>query len=408
MTKVIDEFGLRIPLLTTATGEIIDGHLRLKAAMALGLSEVPTIVCDDWSDAQVKAFRLTVNRSATWATWNLEAVAEELAELNALHFDLDLTGFGGREIEELLAETSDQSGIDALSAVPTRPTSRPGDIWLCGKHRVCCGDATSSVDVSRLCGSTVPPLMVTDPPYGVNYDPTWREKAGLGVQRQVGLVRNDDRVDWHEDFRLFQGNVIYCWHAGLYAALVASSIEQCGFKITSQIIWAKQHFALSRGHYHWQHEPCWYAVRQGTSANWKGDRKQSTIWEISNLNPFGRESADEADVATRHGTQKPVELMRRAIVNHTVRGDVVYDPFLGSGSVLIAAETTGRICYGLEIDPGYVDLIVERWQKLSGNQAVLESDGRPFCDIMANRAGDEYAVAEGEPELTNAVVGVAQ
>src|SRR5207302_6941073 len=175
------------------------------------------------------------------------------------------------------------------------------------------------------------------------------ERAGLGRQRQTGTVVNDQQVDWSAAYGLFPGDVAYVWHAGVHAAEVAVGLESAGFRIRSQIIWAKQHFALSRGNYHWQHEPCWYVVRQGRSARWCGDRKQSTLWEISNLNPFG--SGKPSDIATGHGTQKPVEVMRRPIVNHTERGELVYDPFLGSGSTLVAAEDSGRICYGIEIDP---------------------------------------------------------
>jgi DNA modification methylase len=261
----------------------------------------------------------------------------------------------------------------------------PGDLWLCGGHRVLCGDATEATAVERLLGADVPLLMVTDPPYGVNYDPLWREEAGLGAQRQTGRVENDDRVDWSEAFALFPGDVAYVWHAGLYAGEVASSLQRCEFGIRSQIIWWKQHFALSRGHYHWQHEPCWYAVRAGKPASWCGDRKQATVWEVSNLNAFGGEKA--TDTITGHGTQKPVELMRRPLLNHTERGGLVYDPFLGSGSTLIAAEDTGRVCYGLELSPAYVDVIVQRWQKLAGHKAVLEEDGRSFDEIGREREG---------------------
>jgi DNA modification methylase len=193
-------------------------------------------------------------------------------------------------------------------------------------------------------------------------------------------------VDWAEAFRLFRGGVAYVWHAGLYAGEVAASLESCGFAIRSQIIWAKQHFALSRGHYHWQHEPCWYAVRQGGSGRWTGDRKQSTLWEVSNLNPFG---GDGADTVTGHGTQKPVELMRRPMLNHTEPGELVYDPFLGSGTTLIAAEETGRVCYGIEIDPAYVDAIVLRWQKLTGRQAIREADERLFSELREQGRADQ-------------------
>jgi DNA modification methylase len=248
--------------------------------------------------------------------------------------------------------------------------------------------------------------MVTDPPYGVAYDPMWRQQAGLGEQRQTGAVRNDDRSDWSAAYRLYKGDIVYCWHAGLYAGIVAAGLEQCSFRIYSQIIWSKQHFALSRGHHHWQHEPCWYAVRQGRSAKWRGDRKQSTIWEVSNLNPFGGDGGEEPeDVSTGHGTQKPIELMRRPSLNHTEPGDIVYDPFLGSGSVLIAAHTTGRICNGLEIDPAYVDVIVERWQKLTGEDAILDADGRTFGQVAAERS---QAAARASHEVVATAVGNLQ
>ena len=163
-------------------------------------------------------------------------------------------------------------------------------------------------------------------------------------------------------------------------------LEASGFHIRSQIIWAKQHFALSRGDYHWQHEPCWYAVRQGKSSNWCGDRTQSTLWQVANLNPFG---GSEKEEATGHGTQKPVELMRRPILNHTARGDIVYDPFLGSGSTLIAAEVTERTCFGLDIDPRYVDVVVKRWEKLTGKKATLEGDVRTCHEIAVDRGCSE-------------------
>jgi DNA modification methylase len=216
----------------------------------------------------------------------------------------------------------------------------------------------------------------------VRLDPQWRERAGLGRQRQTGTVPNDDRVDWRAAYRLFEGDVAYIWHAGVHAAQVAAGLEELGFRIRAQIIWAKQHFALGRGDYHWQHEPCWYAVREGKSANWSGDRKQSTLWEVANLNPFGGSRTEEA---TGHGTQKPVELMRRPILNNAKRGDVVFDPFLGSGTTFIAAESTGRICYGLEIDPAYTDVIIRRWQSFTGKTALLDGDGRSFDEIAAER-----------------------
>jgi DNA modification methylase len=387
MMASIEYYGFRIPLLTSASGEIIDGALRLKAARKLGFSELPVIVCDDWTPEQVRAFRLLANRSFDWSGWDLDAVAEELTELSALHFDLTLTGFDGREIDQMLASPLNPALLDVMPDVSATPVSVPGDLWICGAQRVLCGDATDASAVARLLDGKVPLLMVTDPPYGVHYDPIWRERAGLGAQRQTGTVHNDDRVDWWEAFALFPGDVAYVWHAGLYAGAVAHALEKCGFVIRSQIIWAKQHFALSRGNYHWQHEPAWYAVREGQSAHWCGDRKQSTLWELSNLNPFGGEKG--TDTVTGHGTQKPVELRRRPIENHTERGGLVFDPFLGSGTTLIAAEDTGRICYGLELSPVYVDVIVERWQKLTGGAALLAEDGRTSDELREARSQAE-------------------
>ena len=383
MVESIRAYGFKVPLLVSEHNEIIDGHLRLKAAQKLRYDEVPVIVCRDWSAEQVRAARLMFNRSASWAEWDLEAVAKEINELSKTDFDLRLTGFDAAEIDSFLLPFFDEETLESVPVLPNMATSVRGDVWSCGKHRILCGDCTDRGDVIRLCGSSVPVIMVTDPPYGVGYEPTWRERAGLGAQRQTGTVQNDDRVDWSQAFELFGGDVAYIWHAGLYAADVAVSLKQVGFEIRSQIIWAKQHFALSRGHYHWQHEPCWYTVRQGRSARWCGDRKQSTVWEISNLNPFG--GGKTADTATGHGTQKPVEVMRRPIVNHTERGELVYDPFLGSGSTLVAAEDSGRICYGVEIDPVYVDVIVLRWQKLTGKVAILDGDGRTFDQIRRER-----------------------
>jgi ParB-like nuclease family protein len=292
MIAVIREYGFKIPLLVSPDETIIDGHLRLKAAQKLGFTEVPVIVCDDWTPEQIQAFRLLVNRSATWADWDLDMVARELAELNRKAFDLSLTGFDPKEIDELLVVRRDDQSLAATPLASAVPVSARGDLWICCGHRVLCGDATDPEDVARLCCAVVPAIMVTDPPYGVSYAPGWRERAGLGKIRQIGTVENDHRVDWSEAFRLFPGDVAYVWHAGLYAGEVADTLRRCGFEVRSQIIWAKQHFALSRGHYHWQHEPCWYAVRRGQAGHWCGDRKQSTLWEVSNLNPFGCGTAD--------------------------------------------------------------------------------------------------------------------
>lgn len=369
MCKSIQEFGFTIPVLARSTGEVIDGHLRLKAGVKLKIPEVPVIVCDGWTDAQVKAFRLMVNRSVNWADWDADALAVEFLELKAMDFDLSLTGFDSREIDVFTLQANPAE--DDVPPVPEVPITKLGDLWLLGEHRLLCGDSTDADSVARLLGARKPFLMVTDPPYGVEYDPEWRNdraQAGSGSMgapggRALGRVTNDERDDWRESWVLFPGDVAYIWHAALHMVNVANSLTDSGFLLRAQLIWAKSHLAISRGHYHWQHEPCWYAVRKNRSAHWAGDRKQSTCWSIP------KPQASE----TGHSTQKPVEIMRRPILNHTAKHDEVYDPFLGSGTTLIAAESTERICYGLELSPAYCDVIVKRWETLTGKTATLEA-----------------------------------
>ena len=225
-----------------------------------------------------------------------------------------------------------------------------------------------------------PHLMVTDPPYGVEYDAHWRVDAGLSQETSaLGRVINDDRADWRDAWALFPGDVTYVWHAGQYANIVVDSLAACDFKIRSQIIWVKNNIVMSRGDYHYKHEPCWYAVRKNKKGHYCGGRKQSTVWEIDKP----RKSE------TGHSTQKPVECMKRPIENNSSPGQAVYDPFLGSGTTLIAAEMTGRSCHGLELHPPYCDVIIKRWQDFTGESAKLESDGESFDQ----KQGGETAVS---------------
>lgn len=249
--------------------------------------------------------------------------------------------------------------------MPPRNVTVLGDVWILGGHRLRCGDSTNASDVSAALGDGHPTLMVTDPPYGVDYDPNWRNEAAKAgklayADRRVGEVANDDREDWTPAWKLFPGAVGYVWHAGRHASAVQASLLAADFEIRNQVIWAKSNFPISRGHYHWRHEPCWYAVRKGKTANWIGDRKQTTLWEI-NL---------DKNVEGGHSTQKPVECMARPIRNHDA--PEVYDPFLGSGTTISAAEQLGRRCFGLELEPRYCDVIVERWQTLTGGKAKRE------------------------------------
>ena len=389
----IQEFGFVNPILVGADGKIIAGEGRFRAAQKLGLGKVPVIQLRHLSGVQRRALAIADNQLALNAGWDEQLLRQQLATLKNEKFNLNILGFDDLELARQLADPG-ESGLtdeDEVPATPIASVSRPGDLWLLEsrkgrQHRLLCGDATANRDTERLLkGRPAPLLMVTDPPYGVDLEPEWREQAGLNPRtRQGGKVANDDRIDWSEAWALFPGDVVYVWHAGVHAGEVAHGLQSCGFEIRSQIIWVKQHFAISRGAYHWRHEPCWYAVRKGQSGRWLGDRKQTTVWEVANLNPFGGSGAEENEV-TGHSTQKPVEIIRRPLLNHARSGEACYDPFLGSGSTLIAAETIGRICYGMDIDPRYVDVAVLRWQRFTGKQSVLDGDRRTFDEIAQAR-----------------------
>jgi len=401
MCASIREFGFKIPVLARSDGEVVDGHLRLKAARKLGITEAPVILCDEWTPAQVKAFRLMVNRSVSWADWDEELLALELDELRASDFDLSLTGFDIHEIDALLA-IEDDRGADTVPPVPENPITRLGDLWLCGKvknqHRILCGDSTSPEAVARLLGDRKPRLMVTDPPYGIELDSEWRDRAGLNgcgaaeasymKHRTEGhtetTISGDTRADWSEAFELVPSlEVAYVWHASKFTREVLDGLLRIGFLHHQQIIWDKGRTVLTRTHYWFQHEPCWYVRKK--NAPWFGKAgENSTIW-VSPSPKFIMGGSDEEKFD--HPTQKPVELMRRPILNHTKRGELVYEPFLGSGTTLAAAEITQRVCYGIELDPKYVDVVVRRWEQLAGREAVLDGDGRTFAEIAKERIG---------------------
>jgi DNA methylase len=205
-------------------------------------------------------------------------------------------------------------------------------------------------------------------------------------------VPNDDRADWRQAYALFTGDVAYVWHATLHGGGVGADLTACGLPPRAQIVWVKQHFTLNRGHYHWRHENCWCAVRVGKAGQWQGDRKQTTVWEIANNNPFGNR---QREPSWGHGTQKPVECMRRPILNNSRPDQLIYDPFLGSGTSLIAAEMTGRTCIGIEISPAYVDVILRRWQDFTGRTAIHQASGQSFNERATNQERALSGAADG-------------
>ena len=372
----IREYGFTNPILVDGNSGIIAGHGRVLAARQLGMPSVPVIELAHLTEAQRRAYILADNQLALQAGWDRDLLALELGDLGDLGVDLGSLGFDAGELDALLRSGEADPREDEVPPAPMVPVSRPGDLWVLGTHRLLCGDATSAEDVTRLLGGVRPHLMVSDPPYGVGYDPAWRNEIGAAKTKRTGKVLNDHRADWREAWALFPGDVAYVWHGALHATTVAESLTACGFAIRSQIIWAKERLVLSRGDYHWQHEPAWYAVREKATGRWSGDRKQTTLWQIP--------SRDQ-DATTVHGTQKPVECMRRPMLNNSSPGQAVYEPFSGSGTAIIAAETIGRGCYAMELDPAYVDVAVQRWQAFTGQAAVLEGEGRSFAEIEVER-----------------------
>src|SRR6202142_3154698 len=423
MCSSIREFGFKIPVLARSDGEVVDGHLRLKAARKLGswaggdTTAIPVILCDEWTPAQVKAFRLMVNRSVAWAEWDEDLLALELQELSEADFDLSLTGFNPGEIDGLLS-IPDEERANAAPPLPDVPVSRVGDLWLCAngrnQHRILCGDALRSADVARLLGDRKPILMVTDPPYGIELDSEWRDRAGLNTapvhkrtpaskaaakanpqypaepsylkHRTEGhtetTISGDTRADWSEAFELVPSlQVAYVWHASKFTREVLDGLLRIGFVHHQQIIWDKQRTVLTRTLYWFQHKPAWF-VRK-VNAPWYGKAgENSTVW-ASPSPKFIMGGSDEQKYD--HPTQKPIELMRRPLLNHLKRGELVYEAFLGSGTTLAAAELTERVCLGLEMDPKYVDVAIQRWQTLAGKQATLDGDGRTFDAIAEER-----------------------
>jgi DNA modification methylase len=356
LQKSLDKFGLIDKPIVTQEGLIIGGHQRVAVLKKMGKKEVECYVPDsEMSKKDINELNIRLNRNIGEWDWDILANQWEVNDLLEWGFTEDEFSIN---IEDGASEETDNETLEP----PKDPKTKLGDIYDLGDHRIVFGDSTNA-DCVKLClEGHIPILMVTDPPYGVNYDASWRGaiKGKLGAVKSIGKVQNDDKVNWALAWHLFPGSVAYVWHAGKYCSEVQKSLEEAEFEIINQIIWAKQHFALSRGDYHWQHEPCWYAVKKGHKHNWQGARDQSTTWEISSLNAFGKNQDDER---TAHSTQKPLECMARPIRNNTKESESVYDPFAGSFTTMMACEQLKRNCYSIELDPAYVDIGVSRWVK---------------------------------------------
>lgn len=383
LDRSLRTYGAARSIVADGEGRVIAGNKTLAQAAAIGMpirvvqtnGEELVVVqrtdLDLMHDPRARELALADNRvgelDLSWDPAMLKQHVAEGVKLSDLWFDEELEKLLGEGIRPGLTE-------DDRSVRPRATDIQTGDLFSLGPHRLLCGDATSARDVDRLFDGAKPLVMLTDPPFGVRYDAAWRHRLDPSQRTAVGAVNHDDRVDWSAAYTLFQGDVAYVWHASTFAAEVASSLSAAGFAIRSQIIWAKQTFALSRGDYHFQHEPCWYAVRRGRPSHWQGSRTESTLWSVPNLNPMGGERTGE-NTPTGHSTQKPVRLFERPLLNHTRPGDGLYDAFAGSGSAIVAAEKTGRRCFAMEIDPVYVQAAIDRWEAYRGGRAVRL--GRP-------------------------------
>ena len=358
----IREFGFTNPVLVREGEDgvttIIAGHARVEAARRIGLTEVPTIDLSYLSDSQARAYVIADNRLAEMAGWDKDLLALEWQGLEDDGFELELTGFDEGARGQILAdlereaERNRREDEDDPAAVPIETDIKPGDVIRLGDHVLVCGDATDKAAVHEVLGKEKPGLMVTDPPYGVELDANWR--GDHNEQPARAIIKNDDIADWERAYELFPGDIAYVWHGGLHGDIVARGLHNAGFQVRSQIIWAKNRFAMSRGDYHWQHEPCFYAVRRGKTGKFMGGRKQSTIWNIDIL--------QRLELA--HPNQKPVECMRRPILNNSNPGQLVYDPFAGTGTTIVAAELTGRMARCIELDPKFCQMIVDRYNAL--------------------------------------------
>ena len=461
----MERFGVASPVLVDEDGVLIYGHGRRRAAELIGFDELPVCVARGWTEDEKKAYRLLDNTVPLNADWDRALLRGELTELKLSGFDLKLIGFSTSSLNSLLASPAAKDP-DAIPEPPKKPVAKRGDLWLLGGHRLLVGDATDPDSWKRLFGTQRAAMVWTDPPYGVSYQ---------GGKFEV--IKGDDKrrddlytmlaasLRWALNATK-DGAALYIWHASATREDFAQAMKAAGIAESQYLIWVKPSIVLGRADYQWQHEPCFYASRAGQTPAFHGERSESTTWYVQAVTKPGEVAvsigngilllngagaalfiqskapknkklrqvrlvdgakallgADQPNTTVwevsrdgqhQHPTQKPVELARRAIENSSKAGEIVADAYLGSGTTLMGAEITGRRCFGLEIDPIYADVIIERWQAFSKQEATLEEGGKTFAQERANRlkqaAGTKKAPAarRGPPAAASAAAPVVE
>jgi DNA modification methylase len=374
----MDKFGMIDKPIVNPDGLIIGGHQRIKVLKGMKVKEIECWVPEEaLDDRQVDELNIRLNKNT--GTWDFEILANQWEPNDLMDWGFTENELLGLDADVEIIESEEDDDGNLRPGEDKDAITKLGDLYELNGHRLVCGDSTLPDVVTKCLGGAEPILMVTDPPYGVEYDPSWRWRDSLGC-KAVGVIQNDDKVNWSLAWFLFPGSVAYVWHSGIDSSEVCKSLEDADFQMISQIIWKKQNLCISRGDYHWKHEPCWYVHRKGHKHNWQGARDQTTVWDIANLDACGK-SKEEGEERTAHSTQKPIECMARPIKNNTAVGEGVYDPFIGSGTTLIASEQLGRTCYGIELSPAYCDIIVKRWKDWmikQGKPFTIKVNGKDF------------------------------
>lgn len=354
----IKEFGFQQPIVVDKDMVVIAGHTRLKAAKKLKLKEVPVVIADNLTEEQVKAYRLADNKTAEKAEWDFDLLTDELLSLQELDFDMEQFGFDFDFSEDEEAVEDDNWEAD----VPEEPISKRGDIWVLGRHRLMCGDSTDAADVALLMDGNKADMLLTDPPYNVDY-------TGKASELETRKIENDKMEDSaFQDFltsafsnaaeNMKAGGVFYIWHADSEGLNFRVACEKAGFQVRQCLIWNKNAMVMGRQDYQWKHEPCLYGWKDGASHLWASDRKQTTVLEF-----------EKPQKNNLHPTMKPIKLFDYQIKNNTKGDDIVLDLFGGSGTTIMAAEQNGRRGFVMEYDPKFVDVIVDRWEQFTGMKA---------------------------------------